>query len=537
MEPVEPRSEKGGSGDDGRFSIVNIEASDDSARPDQPAYIQVVATSPGCVTVMKLVSETAASDELLLETSNKVGTLSGVVTDVEGRPISGVTVYVPCCGVQCVLDCMAAVTDAQGRYAIHDLRRWKPSDTATFDPKTGLGTFVGSYALRLSHPDYALTSASCTSIPQEVNVTLIPPATIEGRVIDRVTGHPMPGVTVSAQGIAHYDFLQTQTDKSGRYRLRANEDRFNIWADADDRIAIAAKAVAARSGETTPGVDISLVRGGFVTGTVFDGQTGKPVVPDGERILRVAHYGPARPRTGPAVTSVPVRPDGTYRLRVAPGPNYVYLMNGGTSGHVEVADGQETQLDLRTGEQQNDNAIYDDPDFLLAERLRRRAREQDDQKARAARGELPPPKPPERRRPDTPTGRLLDKLADQNAGSARYQDAWLRTLKAIVDLGPEAVPELIAELDATSDEMMLRCCGFTLRAIGDRRAMPALIRAIPKTLVPASSDMGLLAEDEALAKWAQQYDVGEGGAMPIPTTLAGRCARFLPLSKISPDKR
>ncbi|MEX2140548.1 MAG: hypothetical protein WD894_14895, partial [Pirellulales bacterium] len=114
-----------------------------------------------------------------------------------------------------------------------------------------------------------------------------------------------------------------------------------------------------------------------------------------------------------------------------------------------------------------------------------------------------------RKRPATPIGKLLDELAEQNASSDRFHDVWARTLKEIVDLGPEAVPELIAELDATSNDMMLRCLGFTLRAIDDKRAVPALIRAIPKTLLPPGSDMGLRAEEESLAKFMQQYDLDD----------------------------
>ena len=68
-----------------------------------------------------------------------------------------------------------------------------------------------------------------------------------------------------------------------------------------------------------------------------------------------------------------------------------------------------------------------------------------------------------RQRSDTPAGHLLDQLELLNAGDERFHDAWLGTLKEIADLGPSAVPELTAELDATTDNMMLRCCGFALR--------------------------------------------------------------------------
>lgn len=113
-------------------------------------------------------------------------------------------------------------------------------------------------------------------------------------------------------------------------------------------------------------------------------------------------------------------------------------------------------------------------------------------------------------RRDTPAGKLLDRLELQNAGSERFTDPWLRTLKEIVDQGSEAVPELIEELDATESETMLRALGFTLRAIGDKRAIPALIRAFPKTLLPPGSDMGVESDDAALLKFAQQHDLDEG---------------------------
>lgn len=108
---------------------------------------------------------------------------------------------------------------------------------------------------------------------------------------------------------------------------------------------------------------------------------------------------------------------------------------------------------------------------------------------------------------DTAVDRLLAKLKEQNAGQDLFKDSWCRTLKEIVDLGPGAVPGLIRELDATDDNMMLRSLGFTLRAIGDKRAVPALIRAVPKTLLPPGSDMGLEATDPELVAFAQKYDL------------------------------
>ena len=64
------------------------------------------------------------------------------------------------------------------------------------------------------------------------------------------------------------------------------KDHYNIWAEALDRIAIAAKAIEAEPGKTISIADISLVQGGFVTGRVIDAATNKPVAPAKKRASR-----------------------------------------------------------------------------------------------------------------------------------------------------------------------------------------------------------------------------------------------------------
>ncbi len=83
-------------------------------------------------------------------------------------------------------------------------------------------------------------------------------------------------------------------------------------------------------------------------------------------------------------------------------------------------------------------------------------------------------------------------------------------MRELVAVGREAVPQLCDELDRTTENRMLRRLGFALRAIGDARAVPALIRAIPKTLLPSSSDYGLMVSDRELTDFMQMHDLGEG---------------------------
>jgi hypothetical protein len=70
-------------------------------------------------------------------------------------------------------------------------------------------------------------------------------------------------------------------------------------------------------------------------------------------------------------------------------------------------------------------------------------------------------------------------------------EEWARTIRELAKIGKMAVPELVAELDRTDRDATLRSLAFCLRAIGDPRAVPALIRAIPKALRPPGSDCGL----------------------------------------------
>ena len=77
-------------------------------------------------------------------------------------------------------------------------------------------------------------------------------------------------------------------------------------------------------------------------------------------------------------------------------------------------------------------------------------------------------------------------------------DEWAGTIRELVEIGKPAVPELVAELNGTDRDATLRALGFTLRAIGDPRAVPGLIRAIPKTLRPPGSDCGVFVADQEL---------------------------------------
>jgi beta-lactamase regulating signal transducer with metallopeptidase domain/peroxiredoxin len=95
-------------------------------------------------------------------------------------------------------------------------------------------------------------------------------------------------------------------------------------------------------------------------------------------------------------------------------------------------------------------------------------------------------------------------------------ETYSRQIRELVGLGKPAVPALCAALDHTDHDASLRLLGFTLRAIGDPEAVPALVRAIPKTLRPSGSDCGMSVGDPDLSAFmrSNDLDVTQQPSMP-----------------------
>lgn len=475
----------------GEFVCSNLSILRSDAERGQSRNILVVATATGHASAivrpdMNEMDENTRTVELIL--SDKPASLSGVVRDQHGTPINGASVFLRGGSNHPIVGVHSAVTDASGRYEIGDLAPWNSEDTKTFDEKTGTGTQVAAFFCSIQHPDFPNTLGKYSAIPQVVDITLQPPAIIEGQVVDLVTGEPVPNVSIYAQGVARSGWGETKSDGDGRYSSRMTRDHYNIWAVQPDRMPLAIKALKAEPGVRSGGHDIHMVRGGFVKGRILT-LSGEPApIPEGYA-NQVAHYGPARPRTGAAVTSTPINADGTFRLHVAPGRNYVYVMGGGAAAFVEVGDGKEVEHDLVVGVGTGGQFTADDPDETLARRLREEARLEDEQRVEAnetfVRSGTAAPKAKStvekpaakkvvasRIHRDTPTGKLLTKLEEVNSGPQLFMEPWAKLLRELISLGPEAIPELIEELDSTNDDRMLRCLGVALRAIGDKRAGP-----------------------------------------------------------------
>jgi beta-lactamase regulating signal transducer with metallopeptidase domain len=128
-------------------------------------------------------------------------------------------------------------------------------------------------------------------------------------------------------------------------------------------------------------------------------------------------------------------------------------------------------------------------------------------------------KPAQKLTPDA-VSTLLKRLGDltvpvgKQIGWVARNEELAAILRDLIQLGPNAVPELIVAMDTTKDEFMLRCLGFAVRGIGDKRAVPALIRALPRACVVAQSDFSFAAKDPELLSFLQKHDNVGGSDKP-----------------------
>jgi beta-lactamase regulating signal transducer with metallopeptidase domain/protocatechuate 3,4-dioxygenase beta subunit len=101
-------------------------------------------------------------------------------------------------------------------------------------------------------------------------------------------------------------------------------------------------------------------------------------------------------------------------------------------------------------------------------------------------------------------------LGNGQIGRVPVNDGWADAVRTLVQIGKPAVPAIAAALDEEDRNHPIRKLAFTLRAIGDPRAVPALIRALPRTLVPSCSDCVEYMEDPELLKFMQKHDLNAG---------------------------
>lgn len=464
---------------EGRFQLTDLAARLSRLEIALPTYgqayahfpsLQVVATAEGYASGHQSLSK--GNDETLqLIMSDQPRSVSGRVQDSSGMPVVGASVFSSVTN-QMIDGYRSSVTDSNGLYRIEDLPHPTPTEPKVLPDGRALH-FNSHLSLRVQAEGFADTLTSLPGKLDRIDIELAYLGMIEGKVVDLMTGNSAPDVEVVAKGLGEGHVVRQKTAADGSFRLILPEDYYTVGAATQDRVSAALQAIDVRSGQRARGTLVSLVAGAEIRGTVVD-RSGNAV--DDLQGIEVGCHGPGSPFSGdPARLSVDS--DGRFETRVFPGENYFFLMDGSASETVTVGEGQTAEVRLVLGSGTKDHPTH--PDVLLAKRLQR---EKYDKYVHSEVSTQLTRTPLANWRSTSETARLLEKLQDVIESGGYPDEAWQVTLFQIYQQGEQAVPDLIRELDHTQDGRMLVSICFVLRGIGDKRAIPAVIRAFPKSL-------------------------------------------------------
>lgn len=338
----------------GRFQFDGLPS---FPRVEQPriGWYFLVVTAKGRASKIWARNGTDSQDDLKVPMP-MAATLRGRVTDSQGKPVAGALVWTHGFFAAPLEGVCSARTDETGHYAITDLTPWDVNMARPVPDGAGMLTPGGCY-FNVRHPDYGHERPIHRRVPDTIDVTLQPAGILEGRVLDQATGQPAAGAMVWMQttnGTTGGGSYHTQrTDKEGRYRFTSlHAASWNINANTEDRTCVALDSFVITAGKTHTAPDLQLIEGSWIEGRLVDARTGEAISGErkGKEPLQVGLYGPSKPRSGAACESSTVDAQGRFRLRVAPGVNYPYLMNLGLWLAPEEAEYLTKGIDVKSGE-------------------------------------------------------------------------------------------------------------------------------------------------------------------------------------------
>ena len=379
--------------------------------------------------------------------------LSGTVVDARGHPVAGATVAEWAIDGRPVPGILSATSRPDGRFVITRIPHYEWMRAGSKD-RSGL-TFT------VSHPSYPETILNVRELPRNVTVTLRDGCRVTGSVTDRVTGQPAAGAVVVAERLGEHSRIHASTNAAGRFEMVLAEDNYNFAVNAKDRVCVAMTEQECLTGKELELPSFELINGGFISGQVLNASTGEAITvgPHGNPIV-IGLFGPSHPLgkvIAPARMAT-VDSTGRFTLRAAPGENFPYFVNfqGDRMGWdttkqppVEVKEGRTTDYNM-----------------MVTPKV------PPEQKLRAARKLVDSLsiKPFERTEQILVEFRKLNHTVDET-------ELWCTLMRELVGVGRDAVPQLCTELDRSTEDRMLRRLGFALRAIGDPRAVPALLHS------------------------------------------------------------
>jgi hypothetical protein len=256
----------------------------------------------------------------------KRASLTGRITDVQGKPIEGVEVWQPMFLSEPVPGFLHDKTGSDGRFAINDHAKFDTIETRrridnnTFSQQRGTG-------MMYRHPEFGRKQFMVEKIPGNIELKLDKAISVKGRVIEKGSGKPIPGLIVRASGHDSSSFENAKTDSNGNYEFSlVSTTKFNLKVYHPELDA-KARVVSGKSGQAITVDDLELESLVTVKGIVIDDETEKPFTSDSEEPFVIHWYDEACPKTTAECKSAPINKDGTFELKVLPGEIFPYIGN------------------------------------------------------------------------------------------------------------------------------------------------------------------------------------------------------------------
>ncbi|MDE0044116.1 MAG: redoxin domain-containing protein, partial [Candidatus Poribacteria bacterium] len=309
--------------------------------------VSIIATHPDhALGWRKLRLENTADVEIQLQTPEVI---SGRVLNEDGVPIQNVIAQVQVLlsgnpeslGRESslsreVIPISAAKTDANGEFTLRAL----PQGAAA-----NLEFHAQGYAKEIRRHVPAGTKGLEFGLKRE--------ARIEGRLSYAETGAPVKRATIALQGVyPTIGWEQTNVEENGDYLLKhLAPGMYNVFLEKGPEgwTAVAQDLIKVVEGQTTSNIDLTLVRGGFITVRVTEAETDEPIANH-----HVSFHDAARPESQAKGHGAETDGTGAYRFRAAPGRALVYvsvphgyLDTGQSRRYVDVVEGENVPVNFQ----------------------------------------------------------------------------------------------------------------------------------------------------------------------------------------------
>lgn len=471
------------SDDEGKFRFSNLEPPREN-RLNGLRYYFIAKPKKGAVNISTLWNPDEAQT-MRLSISERSLSLKGNVADERGEPIEGarLELYTGAAGIEAT---PSTTSNKHGLFVLQGL----PVYTDRKGKPYGIPVVI-------SHPDYPTTTIQTDEVTGYVSFTVEAGCRVTGVVQDSATGAPLRDKIVSAVPVESGSAKEAHavTDAEGRYRLNLLQGNYKVILEDGELVAKAVEEVACPNGGQVELEPLKASAGGWIVGQVINTATGKPMVltPEGKRIA-LGFFGPSRPQPQGRLVHLhrlaEVDGEGRFRIRAEAGENFPFFCN--LSGNrmpfsttkqppVVVEKGNETSCVMEFTP-----PLTPEQKMEIAYRVFNALPEETDKRVEAIIEEF----------------RKLNHTVDEC-------ETWCLLMRELVAIGKPAVLPLCREFEATNEQRMMRRLAFALRAIGDPRAVPILIRVLPKTLQPPMSDYGLIVADPELAAFMREHADGK----------------------------